>query len=72
MIRPSKNGQKLEIKTRATNGNGKGKWAIADSSFFPLPHEVLNKHGLEADPRANWVHFTTVPSTHSTSQSASF
>ena len=70
MIRPSKNGQKLEIKTRATNG--KGKWTLADSSFFPLQHKVLNKHGLEANSRANWVQFTAILSTNSTSQSASF
>ena len=69
MIRPSKNGQKLEIKTKAKDGNS--KWALADSSFFPLPYEVLNKHGLESDPRAKWEHFTVCPPVNPANQSAS-
>ena len=69
MIRPSKNGQKLEIKTKAKDG--KSKWALVESSFFPLPHEILNKHGLESDPRAKWDHFTAVPPINPASQSAS-
>ena len=69
MIRPSKNGQKLEIKTKAKVGNS--KWALVESSFFPLPYEVLNKHGLESDPRAKWEHFTVCPPVNTANQSAS-